>query len=166
MDHYQHEKTRGVEFVSAMHKAMTGVENFPLYSPTCVVKTLSQEKLDRWRRVGLCRLLEAVLSDLWVVLFLSFPDCLRSLWSTGSRTSLFRWSPPQSSRRSSPLVLRRCLSTCFLESITRTSPLTSCCPTGASTSGSTRWSSRSGGPLWKPAESTQHFKMVFSSNSH
>ncbi|XP_004072197.1 probable isoprenylcysteine alpha-carbonyl methylesterase ICMEL1 [Oryzias latipes] len=47
MDHYQHEKTRGVEFVSAMHKAMTGVENFPLYSPTCVVKTLSQEKLDR-----------------------------------------------------------------------------------------------------------------------
>lgn len=60
MDHYQHEKTRGIEFVSAMHNAMTGVENFPLYSPTCVVKTLSQEKLDRWdtktSSVSVCRL--------------------------------------------------------------------------------------------------------------
>ncbi|XP_024130341.1 probable isoprenylcysteine alpha-carbonyl methylesterase ICME [Oryzias melastigma] len=53
MDHYQHEKTRGIEFVSAMHNAMTGEENFPLYSPTCVVKKLSQEKLGRLPRFAL-----------------------------------------------------------------------------------------------------------------
>ncbi|XP_056275841.1 uncharacterized protein si:dkey-193c22.1 [Pseudoliparis swirei] len=47
MDHYEHEQKRAVEFVSTMHKAMNGVENFPYYSPTHSLKQLSQDKLDR-----------------------------------------------------------------------------------------------------------------------
>ncbi|XP_029296424.1 probable isoprenylcysteine alpha-carbonyl methylesterase ICME [Cottoperca gobio] len=47
MDHYEHEQNRGVEYVSTMHKAMNGVENFPYYSPTQLLKALSQDKLDR-----------------------------------------------------------------------------------------------------------------------
>ncbi|XP_041856614.1 probable isoprenylcysteine alpha-carbonyl methylesterase ICME [Melanotaenia boesemani] len=47
MDHYEHEQKRAVEYVSTMHKAMNGVENFPYYSPMHVVKTLSRDKLDR-----------------------------------------------------------------------------------------------------------------------
>uniref|UniRef100_A0A3Q3WVT2 BD-FAE-like domain-containing protein n=1 Tax=Mola mola TaxID=94237 RepID=A0A3Q3WVT2_MOLML len=33
MDHYEHEQKRAVEYVSTMHKAMNGVENFAYYSP-------------------------------------------------------------------------------------------------------------------------------------
>ncbi|XP_034398483.1 probable isoprenylcysteine alpha-carbonyl methylesterase ICMEL2 isoform X1 [Cyclopterus lumpus] len=47
MDHYEHEQKRAVEYVSTMHKAMNGVENFPYYSPTHSLKQLSREKLDR-----------------------------------------------------------------------------------------------------------------------
>ncbi|XP_068616946.1 uncharacterized protein si:dkey-193c22.1 [Brachionichthys hirsutus] len=47
MDHYEHEQKRAVEFVSTMHKAMNGVENFPYYSPTHLFKKLSQDKLRR-----------------------------------------------------------------------------------------------------------------------
>ncbi|XP_036385963.1 probable isoprenylcysteine alpha-carbonyl methylesterase ICMEL2 [Megalops cyprinoides] len=47
LDHYQHEKMRGIEYVSTMHKAMGGVENFEFYSPTALLKKLSEEKLER-----------------------------------------------------------------------------------------------------------------------
>lgn len=46
-DHYQHEQKRAVEYVSAMHKAMNGVENFPYYSPTHVLTEASQDTLSR-----------------------------------------------------------------------------------------------------------------------
>ncbi|KAG5834256.1 hypothetical protein ANANG_G00259630 [Anguilla anguilla] len=46
-DHYQHEKMRGIEYVSTMHKAMGGVENFEFYSPTDFLKILSEDKLKR-----------------------------------------------------------------------------------------------------------------------
>lgn len=48
MDHYEHEQKRGVEYVSTMHKAMNGVENFPYYSPTQILREFSQDKLSRW----------------------------------------------------------------------------------------------------------------------
>ncbi|TKS78370.1 Kynurenine formamidase [Collichthys lucidus] len=47
MDHYEHEQMRGVEYVSTMHKAMNGVENFPYYSPTEILREFSQDKLSR-----------------------------------------------------------------------------------------------------------------------
>ncbi|TSN86062.1 WD repeat and FYVE domain-containing protein 3 [Bagarius yarrelli] len=47
MDHYEHEKTRGVEYISAMHKAMDGVENFEFYSPTARIRKLNKERLER-----------------------------------------------------------------------------------------------------------------------
>lgn len=47
LDHYEHEQKRAVEYVSTMHKAMNGVENFPYYSPTHVLKEVSQDKLSR-----------------------------------------------------------------------------------------------------------------------
>ncbi|XP_068995023.1 uncharacterized protein [Embiotoca jacksoni] len=47
MDHYEHEQWRAVEYVSTMHKAMNGVENFPYYSPTHLLKKLSQDNLSR-----------------------------------------------------------------------------------------------------------------------
>lgn len=47
MDHYEHEQKRAVEYVSTMHKAMNGEENFPYYSPTNALKKLSQDKLNR-----------------------------------------------------------------------------------------------------------------------
>lgn len=47
LDHYEHEKMRGVEYVSTMHKAMNGVHNFPYYSPTHVLKAFSEDKLKR-----------------------------------------------------------------------------------------------------------------------
>ncbi|KAM7415864.1 hypothetical protein PAMA_018092 [Pampus argenteus] len=47
MDHYEHEQKRAVEYVSTMHKAMNGVENFPYYSPTHRLQKLSQDKLNR-----------------------------------------------------------------------------------------------------------------------
>lgn len=50
VDHYEHEQKRGVEYVSTMHKAMNGVENFPYYSPTHLLKRLSRDKLDRWHQ--------------------------------------------------------------------------------------------------------------------
>uniref|UniRef100_A0A3B4VK08 Si:dkey-193c22.1 n=1 Tax=Seriola dumerili TaxID=41447 RepID=A0A3B4VK08_SERDU len=46
MDHYEHEQKRAVEYVSTMHKAMNGVENFPYYSPTHLLEKLSQDKLN------------------------------------------------------------------------------------------------------------------------
>ncbi|XP_076006149.1 uncharacterized protein LOC143000639 [Genypterus blacodes] len=45
MDHYKYEQMRAVEYVSTMHKAMDGVENFPYYSPIHVVRKISQDKL-------------------------------------------------------------------------------------------------------------------------
>ncbi|KAF3695543.1 Kynurenine formamidase [Channa argus] len=47
MDHYEHERKRGVEYISSMHKAMNGVKNFVYYSPTHLLKQLSQDKLSR-----------------------------------------------------------------------------------------------------------------------
>ncbi|CAG08598.1 unnamed protein product [Tetraodon nigroviridis] len=47
LDHYEHEQRRAVEYVSTMHKAMNGVENFTYYCPTHVLKELSQDKLSR-----------------------------------------------------------------------------------------------------------------------
>ncbi|KAM6930512.1 uncharacterized protein FYW49_002490 isoform 1-T1 [Xenentodon cancila] len=46
-DHYEHEKKRAIEFVSTMHKAMNGEENFPYYSPTHLLQQLRQDELDR-----------------------------------------------------------------------------------------------------------------------
>lgn len=51
--HYEHEKTRGVEYVSAMHKAMGGVENFEFYSPTARIRKLNKEQLERFPPVVL-----------------------------------------------------------------------------------------------------------------
>ncbi|XP_056136332.1 uncharacterized protein si:dkey-193c22.1 [Lampris incognitus] len=53
MDHYEHEQMRAVEYVSTMHKAMNGVENFPYYSPTHLLKTFSPDKLARVPPFGL-----------------------------------------------------------------------------------------------------------------
>ncbi|XP_028313397.1 probable isoprenylcysteine alpha-carbonyl methylesterase ICMEL1 [Gouania willdenowi] len=47
MDHYEHEQMRAVEYVSTMHKAMNGLENFSYYSPTHLVESFSQDKLSR-----------------------------------------------------------------------------------------------------------------------
>lgn len=46
-EHYEHEKTRAVEYISAMHKAMGGVENFEYYSPTARFRKLKKEQLER-----------------------------------------------------------------------------------------------------------------------
>ena len=48
MDHYEHEQTRAVEFVSTMHKAMNGTENFPYYSPEHILNDFDKENLKRW----------------------------------------------------------------------------------------------------------------------
>ncbi|XP_053337649.1 uncharacterized protein si:dkey-193c22.1 [Clarias gariepinus] len=53
MDHYEHEKMRAVEYISAMHKAMDGVENFEYYSPTARLKKLKEDQLKRVPPVGL-----------------------------------------------------------------------------------------------------------------
>ncbi|XP_077457936.1 uncharacterized protein LOC144075033 [Stigmatopora argus] len=47
VEHYKYEQKRGVEYVSAMHKAMNGVENFPYYSPTYWLEKFDQDKLKR-----------------------------------------------------------------------------------------------------------------------
>ncbi|XP_035999896.1 probable isoprenylcysteine alpha-carbonyl methylesterase ICMEL2 [Fundulus heteroclitus] len=47
MDHYEHEKMRGIEYMSCMSRAMNGEENFPRYSPAHVVKSLNGDKLSR-----------------------------------------------------------------------------------------------------------------------
>ncbi|XP_026198910.1 alpha/beta hydrolase isoform X2 [Anabas testudineus] len=47
MDHYEHEQTRAVEYVSSMHKAMNGIENFAYYSPTHFLNKINQDKLNR-----------------------------------------------------------------------------------------------------------------------
>ncbi|KAL0979907.1 hypothetical protein UPYG_G00191430 [Umbra pygmaea] len=47
VDHYEHEQMRAVEYVSTMHKAMNGVENFPYYSPTHLLKKFSKDQLNR-----------------------------------------------------------------------------------------------------------------------
>lgn len=47
MDHYEHEQRRAVEFVSTMHKAMEGVENFPFYSPSHWLSRLTEDQLSR-----------------------------------------------------------------------------------------------------------------------
>ncbi|KAM9392162.1 uncharacterized protein KZ484_003670 isoform 2-T3 [Pholidichthys leucotaenia] len=46
VDHYKHEQKRGIEYVSDMHKAMNGVENFAHYSPTHLLRKLRQDKLN------------------------------------------------------------------------------------------------------------------------
>ncbi|XP_017307505.1 uncharacterized protein si:dkey-193c22.1 isoform X2 [Ictalurus punctatus] len=53
MDHYEHEKTRAVEYISAMHKAMDGIENFEYYSPTARFRKLKKDQLERVPPVGL-----------------------------------------------------------------------------------------------------------------
>ncbi|MEQ2313536.1 hypothetical protein AMECASPLE_003001 [Ameca splendens] len=47
MDHHEHEKTRGIEYISCMSRAMNGKENFRHYSPVHIVKNLSSDKLSR-----------------------------------------------------------------------------------------------------------------------
>lgn len=47
LDHYRHEQMRGIEYVSTMHKAMNGVDNFTYYSPAHVLNTFSEDKLKR-----------------------------------------------------------------------------------------------------------------------
>ncbi|XP_054895339.1 uncharacterized protein si:dkey-193c22.1 [Poeciliopsis prolifica] len=47
MDHYEHEKKRGIEYVSCMSRAMDGEKNFPHYSPMQIVQNLSDDKLSR-----------------------------------------------------------------------------------------------------------------------
>lgn len=47
-DHYEHEKTRAVEYISAMRKAMDGVENFEYYSPAARIRKLKKEQLERY----------------------------------------------------------------------------------------------------------------------
>lgn len=69
-DHYEHQKRRAVEYVSAMHKAMNGVENFPFYSPSHLLRTLSQDQLNRCHRAT---------AGLWTVMtFKSFSTV--SVW--------------------------------------------------------------------------------------
>ncbi|XP_029960708.1 probable isoprenylcysteine alpha-carbonyl methylesterase ICME [Salarias fasciatus] len=53
MDHYVYEQKRAVEYVSTMHKAMNGVENFQYYSPTHLLRDLSQDKLSRVPQMAL-----------------------------------------------------------------------------------------------------------------
>ncbi|KAF4074338.1 hypothetical protein AMELA_G00238360 [Ameiurus melas] len=53
MDHYEHEKTRAVEYISSMHKAMDGIENFEYYSPTARLRKLKKDQLERVPPVGL-----------------------------------------------------------------------------------------------------------------
>lgn len=53
MDHYQHEKMRGIEYVSPMHKAMDGMEKFDYYSPTVLIKKLNRNQLKRVPPIGL-----------------------------------------------------------------------------------------------------------------
>lgn len=163
LDHYEHEQQRGVEYVSTMHKAMHGVEHFPYYSPTHLLKKLSTDELNRWEAgtASIFRTFDLGLFTWqlqykrlrWVFVSLLFPEFLRSLCFTERVTSWFRWNPPQSSPSSSPRCLWRCRSTCFLKSATALSSLTSCCQTGASTSPSSAASSRSSGNFREPSES-------------
>ncbi|KAL4623282.1 putative isoprenylcysteine alpha-carbonyl methylesterase ICMEL2 [Arapaima gigas] len=53
MDHYQHEKMRGVEYVSTMHKAMGGMEKFDYYSPRTFLKKLTEDAVERVPPFGL-----------------------------------------------------------------------------------------------------------------
>ncbi|TRY66143.1 hypothetical protein DNTS_008716 [Danionella cerebrum] len=53
MDHYEHEKTRGVEYVSTMHKAMDGLNNFAYYSPTSILKKMKEDQLKQVPPVAL-----------------------------------------------------------------------------------------------------------------
>uniref|UniRef100_A0A1A7X044 BD-FAE-like domain-containing protein n=1 Tax=Iconisemion striatum TaxID=60296 RepID=A0A1A7X044_9TELE len=46
-DHYEHEQKRGIEYISTMHKAMNGEENFSYYSPNHLLRKLSSENLSR-----------------------------------------------------------------------------------------------------------------------
>lgn len=61
MDHYEHEQKRGVEYVSSMHKAMNGMENFAYYSPTHLLKRLSQDQVNRWDK-NTCFLILALMT--------------------------------------------------------------------------------------------------------
>lgn len=95
---------------------------------------------------------------------LLFPEFLCSRCFTGRMTSLFRWNPARRSPSSSPRCLWRCRSTCFLESATPRSSLTSCCQTGASTPPSSAASNRSSGNFGAPAErstSTESASAIF-----
>lgn len=46
MDYYKHEKMQAVEYVSTMHKATDGVENFDYYSPTSLLKKLNEGSVE------------------------------------------------------------------------------------------------------------------------
>uniref|UniRef100_A0A3P9NWK4 Si:dkey-193c22.1 n=1 Tax=Poecilia reticulata TaxID=8081 RepID=A0A3P9NWK4_POERE len=48
MDHYEHEKKRGIEYVSCMSRAMNGEKNFPHYSPMHIVQNLSGDRAPRF----------------------------------------------------------------------------------------------------------------------
>ncbi|KAK3538799.1 hypothetical protein QTP86_015923 [Hemibagrus guttatus] len=52
-EHYKHEKTRAVEYISVMHKAMDGIENFEYFSPTAQIRKLNKDQLKRVPPVGL-----------------------------------------------------------------------------------------------------------------
>lgn len=62
-DHYEHQKKRGVEYVSAMHKATNGVENFPYYSPSHLLRTFDQDKLNRCDTATAVTVLSLFLSE-------------------------------------------------------------------------------------------------------
>ena len=163
MDHYEHEQMRAIEYVSTMHKAMNGVENFPYYSPTHLLKEFSQDKLNKWDEKiyieiqrsswNLLHLLFILKTTFFThVLFSFLPECLRSLCSTGPLTLSFPLNLPQSSRSSSPRCPWRCRSTCCPESTTLRSSPTSWRRTGASTTPSTAASNRSTVNFWEPAD--------------
>lgn len=144
-DHYEHEQKRAVEYVSTMHKAMNGVENFAYYSPTHSVKQLCQDKLSRWES-GMMIQWKSIEKTVMFVVYFEYkscflPECLRFFCFTGPATSLSRLNLPQSSLSSSPLCPSKRLSTCCPESTTLRSSQTSCRRTGATTIPSTAASS-------------------------
>ncbi|KPP75012.1 putative isoprenylcysteine alpha-carbonyl methylesterase ICME, partial [Scleropages formosus] len=53
VDHYQHEKIRGIEYVSTMHRAMGGMDKFDIYSPRTFLGKLNEGALKRLPPFGL-----------------------------------------------------------------------------------------------------------------
>lgn len=70
MDHYKHEKMRAVEYVSTMHKAMGGVENFDYYSPTSLLKKFNEDQLKRYD-IHIIAYLNTAQKHYWCIVYLS-----------------------------------------------------------------------------------------------
>lgn len=114
MAHYEHEKTRAVEYISAMHKAMDGVENFEYYSPTARITKLKKDQLERYKTNVLTNssfFFSADTSPVFHTLLRLYVWCcfvtefLQWHWSMALMTSSFQWSRPRgcvSSSRHSP----------------------------------------------------------------